>query len=97
MDGCRQRQNENRATDKGGLFSDDWFPIKVEQMGQSRPTGHAVMEREGESGRQLGFFVSFGYTTDSFDECTGFQKRTGRIINLVNVQEILDEEHVQKM
>ena len=26
-----------------------------------------------------------------------FHKRTGRIINLLTVQEILDEEHVQKM
>ncbi|MBC7785586.1 MAG: hypothetical protein H7144_17275 [Burkholderiales bacterium] len=57
----------------------------------------AVMEREGEGGRQRGFFVSFGYTKDAFDECTRFQKRTGRIIKLLTVQEILDEEHVQKM
>ena len=30
-------------------------------------------------------------------ECAAFQKRTGRIIKLLTVQEILDEEHVQKM
>jgi hypothetical protein len=30
-------------------------------------------------------------------ECAAFHKRTGRIIKLLTVQEILDEEHVQKM
>jgi hypothetical protein len=28
--------------------------------------------------------------------CAAFHKRTGRIIKLLTVQEILDEEHVQK-
>jgi hypothetical protein len=30
-------------------------------------------------------------------ECAAFHKRTGRIVKLLTVQEILDEEHVQKM
>jgi hypothetical protein len=63
------------------------------------------MEREDEGGRgstelaevQRGFFVSFGYTKDAEQECAAFHKRTGRIIKLLTVQEILDEEHVQKM
>ena len=54
----------------------------------------SVMEREN---RQRGFFVSFGYSSDAERECTAFHKRTGRIIKLLSVQEILDEEHVQKM
>ena len=37
----------------------------------------AVMEREGEGGRQRGFFVSFGYTKDAEQECAAFHKRTG--------------------
>ncbi len=57
----------------------------------------AVMEREGEGGRHRGFFVSFGYTADAEQECAAFCKRTKRIIKLLTVQEILDEEHVQKM
>ena len=57
----------------------------------------AVMEREGEGGRQRGFFVSFGYTKDAEQECAAFHKRTGRIINLLTAREILDEEQVQKM
>lgn len=57
----------------------------------------AVMEREGEGGRQRGFFVAFGDTKDAEDECRAFFMRTGRIIKLLTVQKILDEEHVQKM
>ncbi len=57
----------------------------------------AVMEREGEGSRQRGFFVRFGCTKDARDECAAFYKRTKRIIKLLTVQEILDEEHVQKM
>ena len=55
------------------------------------------MEREGEAGRQRGFFVAFGYSSDAKQECAAFHKRTGRLIKLLTVQEILDEEHVQKM
>ncbi len=57
----------------------------------------AVVEREGQGGRQRGFFVAFGSSSDSERECAAFHKRTGRIIKLLTVQEILDEEHVQKM
>jgi DNA modification methylase len=84
-----------------GLFADDWFPIQVKQMDKvGRPDidkFEAVMEREGEGGRQRGFFVSFGYSKDAEQECAAFHKRTGRIIKLLTVQEILDEAHVQKM
>jgi len=47
--------------------------------------------------RQRGFFVSFDYTADAEQECAAFHKKTGRIIKLITVQEILDEHHVQKM
>jgi hypothetical protein len=85
----------------GGLFSDDWFPILVKQMDKvGRPDidgFEAVMMREGKGGRQKGFFVSFGYTHDAEQECAAFYKRTGRLIKLFTVQEILDDQHVQKM
>ncbi len=42
-------------------------------------------------------FVAFGYSEDAKRECAAFHKRTGRLIKLLTVQEILDEEHVQKM
>ena len=77
------------------------FPIQVKQTDKvGRPdidAFQAVMEREGEGGRQRGFFVAFGYSRDAEQECAAFHKRTGRIIKLLTVQEILDEEHMQKM
>jgi hypothetical protein len=80
------------------MFADDWFPIQVKQVDKvGRPdidSFEAVMEREN---RQRGFFVSFGYSADAEREAAAFYKRTGRWIKLLTVQEILDEEHVQKM
>lgn len=46
--------------------------------------------------RQRGFFVAFGFSSDAESECAAFHKKSGRIIKLITVQEILDEEHVQK-
>jgi hypothetical protein len=81
--------------------ADDWFPIQVKQVDKvGRPdidASQAVMEREGQGGRQRGFFGAFGYTADAEQECAAFHKRTGRIIKLLTVKEILDEEQVQKM
>lgn len=54
----------------------------------------AVMERED---RRRGLFVAFGYSGDVEAECAGTHRRTGRVIKLITVQEILDEQHVQKM
>ncbi len=48
-------------------------------------------------GRQRGFFVSVGYTERAADACAAFHKKTGRLIKLLTVREILDEEHVQTM
>ena len=90
-----------KPADKDSMFADDWFPIQVKQMDKvGRPdidAFQAVMLREGENGRQRGFFVAFGYSRDAEQECAAFHKRTGRIIKLLTVQEILDEAHVQKM
>ena len=47
--------------------------------------------------RQCGLFVAFSFTKDAEDECAAFFKRTKRVIKLLTVKEILDEEFVQKM
>ncbi len=47
--------------------------------------------------RSRGFFVAFGFTSDAEAECAAFHKKSGRIIKLITVQEILDERHVAKM
>jgi len=80
------------------MFADDWFPIQVKQADRvGRPdidSFEAAMHREN---RQRGFFVAFGYSSDAERECAAFHKKSGRIIKLITVQEILDEQHVQKM
>jgi hypothetical protein len=90
-----------KPADQESMFANDWFPIQVKQVDKvGRPdidAFEAVMEREGEGGRQRGFFVAFGYSRDAEQECAAFHKRMDRIIKLLTVQEILDEEHVQKM
>ncbi len=90
------------ATTKKGetasMFAGDWFPIQVKQTEKvGRPdidAFEAVMERED---RQRGFFVAFGFSSDAESECARYHKQSGRIIKLITVQEILDEQHVQKM
>jgi DNA modification methylase len=90
------------ATTKKGeaasMFAGDWFPIQVKQSDKvGRPDidqFEAVMAREE---RQRGFFVAFGYSSDAETECAAFHRKSGRIIKLITVQEILDEHHVQKM
>jgi len=57
----------------------------------------SAFDASGESGQQHGSCVSFGHSHDAVQECNAFHERTGRIIKLLTVQEILDEEFVQKM
>lgn len=87
-----------KPDDQHSMFAGDWFPIQVKQSDKvGRPDVdqfEAVMERED---RQRGFFVSFGYTEGAEREAANFHKRTGRLIKLITVQDILDEMHVAKM
>ncbi len=47
--------------------------------------------------RRRRFYVAVDRSRAVDQACAAFHKRTGRIIKLLTVQEILDEEHVQKM
>ena len=57
-------------------------------------SSEAIPTRED---RTKGFFVAFDFTSDAEQECAKFYKRSGKIIKLITVREILDELHVQKM
>ncbi len=96
--GTKPYDAETKKGQTASMFAGDWFPIQVKQVDKvGRPDidhFEAVMTREE---RQRGFFVAFGYTRGADQECAAFHKRTGRIIKLLTVKEILDEEHVQKM
>jgi DNA modification methylase len=89
-----------KPTDRSedNMFAGDWFPIQVKQNEKvGRPDidqFEAVMERED---RTKGFFVGFAFTEDAERERNSFYKRTKRQIQLITVQEILDEQFVEKM
>ncbi len=100
--GTKPQDDAKSAKNKAGLtgasmFAGDWFPVQVKQTDKvGRPdidAFEAVMERED---RTRGFFVAFSYTHDAEAECAAFWKRTKRKITLITVQEILDEQHIQK-
>ena len=87
-----------KPSDQNDMFAGDWYPVQVKQKDK---VGHprvdpfeTVMTRDD---RQRGFFVAFGYSSDAIAECSAFHKKSGRIIKLITVQEILDEQHTQKM
>ncbi len=86
-----------KPEDQHSMFAGDWFPVQVKQKKAGRPDidlFEAVMERED---RERGFFVAFSYSSDAEQEAANFYKRSKRLIKLITVQEILDEQHVQKM
>ncbi|CAN5795243.1 site-specific DNA-methyltransferase [soil metagenome] len=87
-----------KPSDKDGMFAGDWYPIQVKQSEKlGRPdvdSFEAAMTRDD---RQRGFMVAFSFSQDAKDECAAFYKKSGRIIKLIAVQEILDGEHVEKM
>ncbi|MBX3323211.1 MAG: restriction endonuclease [Phycisphaeraceae bacterium] len=97
QDEAKGTKNKHGVTGET-MFMDDWFPVQVKQTDKvGRPDidqFEAVMARED---RTRGFFVAFGYSADAQREAAAFYKKTGRIIKLISVQEILDEEHVGKM
>ena len=87
-----------KPSDANSMFAGDWFPIQVKQTDKvGRPDidqFEAVMTRED---RQRGFCVAFGFSSDAESECEAFRKKSGRIIKLISVQDILDEQLAKKM
>ena len=79
-------------------FMDDWYPIQVKQKDKAgRPdidSFEAVMMR---ADRPKGFFVSFDYSDDAQREVQRFFKQSGKVIVLLTVQEILDEQISMKL
>ena len=87
-----------KPSDANSMFAGDWFPIQVKQIDKcGRPDidnfAHAMTRED----RQRGFFVSFAFSADAEAECERFRKKTGRLIKLITVQDILDEQLAKKM
>jgi len=86
------------STDHFETFTEDWFPIQVKQSEKAgRPDVDQFAHAMHRDNRQRGFMVAFSFSSDAFAECARIHKKDGVIIKLLTVQEILDEEHVQKM
>jgi hypothetical protein len=90
----KKKAKANRLKDSLPFdYLDDWFPIQVKQKDKAgRPDidqFEAVMMR---ADRAKGFFVSFDYSEDARREVQRFFKQSGKIIVLLTVQEILDEQ-----
>ena len=79
-------------------FLDLWYPIQVKQKDKvGRPdidSFEAAMNREE---RTKGFFVAFDYSQDATDEIGRFFKHTGKVIVVLTVKEILDEQIAMKL
>ena len=63
------------------------------RAGSKADSSRAERDRFSESG----FFVGFGFSSDAEREGERFWKQSKRVIKLLRVQEILDEEIAQKM
>jgi DNA modification methylase len=88
-----------RKKQEGELaLKERWYPIQVKQKDKvGRPdvdSFEAVMMRED---CDIGFIVSFDYTSDAMTEIGAFFKRTGKIIRAFTVRDILDEEVGRKL
>ena len=73
------------------------YPIQVKQNEKvGRPdidSFEAMMARVC----QKGFFISFDYSSDAVTEVGRFFRQTGRVIVLLTVREILDEQIAHKL
>jgi hypothetical protein len=80
------------------FFMDAWYPVQVKQKDKAgRPDidlFETAMTRED---RSKGFFVAFDYTSDARAEVSRFFKQTGKVIILLTVREILEEEIAMKL
>ena len=79
-------------------FMDVWYPIQVKQKDKAgRPDIDSFEAAMIRSDRTKGFFVSFDFTSDARFEVQRFFKQTGRVIVLLTVREILDEELAMRL
>lgn len=91
-------ENRRKATADELQLEDRFYPIQVKQKDKvGRPdidSFEAMMARED---CQKGFFISFDYSADAMTEVGRFFKQTGRVIVLLTVREILEEQIGHKL
>jgi hypothetical protein len=79
-------------------FMDDWYPIQVKQRDRvGRPDIDQFEAAMARTKRKKGFFVGFGFSSDSLTEINSFFRREHTVIVPLTVREILDETIAQKL
>ncbi len=90
--------NRRKSTADELQLEEKFYPIQVKQMDKvGRPdidSFEAMMAREE---CQKGFVISFDYTSDAMTEVGRYFKQTGRVIVLLTVREILEEQIGHKL
>ncbi len=79
-------------------FMDEWYPIQVKQRDKvGRPDIDQFEAAMARTKRKKGFFVGFGFSSDSLTEINSFFRREHTVIVPLTVREILDETIAQKL
>jgi hypothetical protein len=77
---------------------DEWYPIQVKQTAKvGRPDIDAFETAMRRAKCDKGFFVSFDYSSDALREIGRFFREEHRIIVLLTVRDLLDEEIARKL
>jgi DNA modification methylase len=90
----------SKKESKGELFNTigECYPIQVKQKEKAgRPEIQAFCGVMTNRNLKKGFFVSFDFTQEAIVEAGEFFKETGRIIILLTVKEILEEQLAMKL
>ena len=79
-------------------LEDRWYPIQVKQTAKAgRPDIDAFEAMIAREECAKAFFVSFDYTGDAETEVARFFKQTGKVIVLLTVRQILDEQIAHRL
>jgi hypothetical protein len=90
--------NRRKAKADELALEDRWYPIQVKQKDKAgRPDIDAFEAMMAREECAKGFFVSFDYTGDAETEVARFFKQTGKVIVLLTVRQILDEQIAHRL
>jgi DNA modification methylase len=90
----------NKKESKGELFNTvgECYPIQVKQKDKAgRPEIQAFCGVMTNRELKKGFFISFDFSQEAIIEVNEFFKKTGKIIILLTVKEILEEQLAMKL
>ena len=90
--------NRRKAKADELQLEERWYPIQVKQTAKAgRPDIDAFEAMMAREDCAKGFFVSFDFTGDAETEVARFFTQTGRIIVLLTVRQILDEQIAHRL